>query len=256
MGEEATPGLGFVNMSAVACAPVVLFRMADPTRFSDEEARRVLARAAELSVPAAQASAGDISLTDLVRIGEEAGLSREAVATAALEVSYGADGRAVRRAWAQLPYAVTRTVVDRGACSDDAWDEMVRYCRTTFAADGESFEARGLRVWQNGNLRIQLETIPGGTKLTLSTRKADAGWAAVTGISWFGAFAGLGTMLLAMGEPIGKAVALTVLALPGLGGIVWDRMRLARWAATRQAQFDALAERLPAMLRPRDRPDG
>lgn len=253
MAGEATAGLGFVNMVARRSGGIVVFGMSDSARFTDDEARRVLARAAELSVPAPGAREGVVALPDLMRIGEEAGLSREAVARAALEVTYGADRAAVRRTFARLPHTVTRTAVGDAGITDAAWAEMVRTCRTMFEADGEVLESPGLRIWRNGNLRVQLEAVPGGTRLSLSTRKDAAGWTALVGISWFGAFAGLGALFVAMGEPTAKAVGFTMLALPGLGGIVWEYARLSRWAKARAAQFDALAAQLPRLLH---RPDG
>lgn len=253
MAGEATAGLGFVNMLAYRSGWIVLFAMSDSARFTDEEARRVLARAAELSVPEPGAREGAVALPDLVRIGEEAGLSREAVARAALEVTYGADRAAVRHALVRLPYAVTRTAVGDAEVSDAAWAEIVRTCRAMFEAEGEVLESPGLRIWRNGNLRVQLDAVPGGTRLSLSTRKAAAGWAVAVGGSWFAAFAGLGALFVAMGEPTVKAVAFTMLALPGLGGIAWEYARMSRWAKARAAQFDALAAQLPRLLR---RPDG
>jgi hypothetical protein len=234
--------------------------MSDERRYDEAETAYILERAsADTHTDASRAlAAGDggeagprgLSLRQLRAVAAESGISADAVERAAAAVRRG-DLVPTRRAmYAGLPVGVSRTIEFAHPVSDETWDRLVVLLRETFSARGRVSRHGTLREWNNGNLVALLEPTPQGHRLRLSTRKGNAG-----GLIGLGSFSLVTSaavsvpLWLASGGVAPTAWwAPAVLALVGvanLGGMAWT---LPRWARTRAAQMEALAERATQLV--------
>jgi len=208
-------------------------------RFSDEDARRILALAAdaESNVPA-EANEG-WTLEELQRAGAEAGLAPSSIAAAALllERASPADRR-----YFGLPVAVAHAVPLARTMTDEDWDRLVARLRDTFEAEGRVRVSGARREWRVGNLRVTHEPTRDGALLDLRTRKGDArvflraGTAMLLGAAATGAVA-----VVASPDAPGLAAA----AMAGAAGLVTllvGAVRLPAWASARARQFETLAD--------------
>jgi len=233
--------------------------MSHDRRYDEAETAFILERAsvdaptdATSLVPTGERGDGPrgLSLQQLQAIAAETGIAPEAIERAAAAVRRGDLVPTQRATYAGLPVGVSRTIDFAQPVSDETWDRLVVLLRETFSARGRVSRLGTLREWNNGNLIALLEPTPGGHRLRLSTRKGNAG-----------AMVGLGSLSLvtsvAMSVPLwlaSGAVAPTawwapaVFALMGAANLAAAVVTLPRWARTRAAQMEALAERATRLV--------
>lgn len=204
-----------------------------------------------LSGAAPQGSANGLTLAELTRIGEEAGISPSAVARAAAAIVRGNHLPPERQSQLGLPVGVARTVVFDRRVTDAEWEQMVVLFRRTFGASGAVRGEGSLREWGNGRLRAHLEpTAQGGHQLRLSTTKSDAG-----------IFNLLGTVFSVLGLSLTGAIAVktgfdpsaawfgpVAIAVAGLSAFARNALVLPRWYATRATQMSSIAAATSAMV--------
>lgn len=231
--------------------------MADERRYQDDEVRRIFESASEVRdepqpgrdrAVTAPGSTGGLSLTELQDIGREVGLEPGRVASAAAALDRPAPEPVVRRRLLGLPLSAGRTVDLPRAPTDEEWEILVSELRETFQARGKVSGHGALREWTNGNLHAFVERTEAGYRLRMGTVKGNA-----IPMALGGSGAILFGLPLALGEFAKGQTGdgFIVLALFGVGGAVALFNGLAglpRWARTRQAQMDRLAERAVALL--------
>lgn len=223
-----------------------------PDRFTEEEARRVFARAAERQHAADAAPAG-LSRDELEEIGRAAGLDPAHVAAAIAEVRAGIPDHAPTTVWGiDLEPRATRVVP--ADVSDEVWRRMVDRLRGTFSTRGTPTQIGRVREWTGGggssNLHATVEPVEGGTRVTLATSKAyEAG--GLRSLPWT---TGVLTVLLAAFVGFGDfppglwALPLSIVLILG-AVIVGVRYAYARWSRQRQDQFDALLDQIEIIAR-------
>lgn len=210
----------------------------DDRRYSDDDARRILALAAEVEAPTDR----PWTLAELQRVGAEAGLAPTAVAAAARALAQHptADEGPTRAGhWLGLPVAVSHAVPLARPLSDAEWERLVARCRETFAANGRLRVDGGRREWRVGNLRVAYDASEEGGLLDLRTRKGDARLLPQLGLMFLLVAAGLAMGAAGEGGPR-LGVALTM-ALAGVAFVVAGLARLPMWARARERQFATLA---------------
>lgn len=160
-----------------------------PRRFSEAEARRIFARAAEHQ--RADAPDDGLSLAELHEIGQAAGLDAAAIAAAVADVQAGVPDEPVTtflgvrssQTWSRvLPVDVT----------DAAWERMVAELRRTFKHQGNPSQIGRVREWTGGllgngtdGLRVALEPTEGGTRIVAeqTLRSNVTGLRALSGLT-------------------------------------------------------------------------
>lgn len=231
--------------------------MADERRYQDDEVRRIFEAAAEVrdepdgavdrTVTAGGSGAG-LSLAELQDIGREVGLEPDRVAAAAAALDRTGSVPAVQRRLLGLPLSAGRTVALPRAPTDEEWEILVSGFRETFQARGKVTGHGALREWTNGNLHAFVERTGEGYRLRMGTVKGSAVPTALGGAGalLFGVPIALGEF--AKGQTADGLIVLVLFVLTGLGVLATSLGGLPRWARTRQAQMDALAERAVALL--------
>lgn len=218
-------------------------------RYGDEEASEIFRLATTSDTPQQPlpAESGGLTLAELQRIGQEAGIEPSQIAQAAASLDARGTPAPLRRSFG-LPVGVSRVVELPRAPTDREWEQLVSEFRTTFGAQGRVTTSGGLREWSVGNLHICVEPTKHGEQLRLSTRKDDA--IALNGLAGVMGTMGLlmSAVVTATGAP-GKALA--ILGLFGsmaLGTFGANLVRLPRWARERERQMEAIAEHAVELL--------
>ena len=221
-------------------------------RYSEEEVARILDDATEAEARGGHslASGAGLSLDELQGIGREAGISPELIARAARRLDRSGKPAAPGRTFLGAPISVGRTVYLDRSLTDEEWNRLVVDLRETFDARGRLHAEGSFRQWTNGNLQALLEPTESGQRLRLKTLKGDAmpslgvgaGMVAIAAVMFVLGILGTG---LDPDLPVFLGV---------VGGFLFavNRVRLPRWATTRRAQMDAIAERLVAAIEPPD----
>ena len=218
-------------------------------RYGDEEAREIfsLATAGETRDQSLPSDSRGLTLDDLQRIGQEAGIEPARVAEAAEKLDARGKLAPVRRSFG-LPVGLSRVVDLPRAPTDREWGQLISEFRTTFGAQGQTTTSGGLRQWSQGNLHISVEPTERGEQLRLSSLKEDA--IALNGLGVvLGVMSVLMTALVAAAGKPGKA--LVVLGLFGgmsLFAFGANLIRLPRWARERERQMQAIAEHAVKLL--------
>lgn len=211
-------------------------------RYTDDEVQRILASASESDAAlGAGASERGLTLEEIQRIAVEAGLSPTSV-TAAAKALDVAPATVREQRLLGLKVGVASDVPLPRPLDDAEWRRLVAYLRDTFQAQGREEVGAGRREWRNGRLRIAIEDYGDATVLRMRTRKENADGLVRAGASFVlgGAIAGaLGVVMQAAGPP---AMAALSVALGGGAMIGAGALQLPRWSATRQQQFEAVAE--------------
>lgn len=234
-----------------------------PRRFDEQETALILEQASRLDVDEApgcrqagsehstSSSEHGFTLAELQSIGEEAGISAEAVARAAGALARGDHAPGDRQTLWGFPVAVARTVVFDRRITDPEWERIVVLLRRTFGANGVVRGEGSLREWGNGRLRASLEpTAQGGHQLRLSTRKSDAPLFNVLGT----VFSILGLSLLgvaAVNSGFGPSTAWfgpIAIAAGGLAALARNAIVLPRWSAERARQMTAVSAGVSAIF--------
>jgi len=213
-------------------------------RYSDNEINAIFRAAAEgpqtpqREVPPEEG----LTLADLQAIGQEVGLSPDAVAQAALALDVRGGARA--RTFLGLPLGVARTVQLNRRLTDEEWERLVVQLRDVFNARGSTRSDGSLRQWTNGNLQVLLEPVEQGHRLRFRTLHGGARAAIGAGLASLGV-AGVLAISSAIGGTLDAAIpAVTMLLVGGTTLIASGALRLPRWARIRGRQMEAIAARV------------
>src|SRR5262245_29390037 len=139
-------------------------------RYRDEEVREIFSLATTGSTrdPSLPAESGGLTLDELQRIGQEAGIEPARVAQAAERLDARGRPAPIRRSFG-MPVGVSRLVDLPRAPTDREWEQLISTFRTAFGAQGKATTSGGLREWSHGNLHISVEPTAHGEQLRLST---------------------------------------------------------------------------------------
>jgi hypothetical protein len=213
-------------------------------RYAEDEIRAIFARAAHEQDHAQRRldSSEGLTLAELTRIGEEAGLSPAFVARAARTLDR-VDPAPPPTRYLGLPVGVRRTVRLDRPLSDADWERLVGDLRHTFDARGEERGSGGSREWRNGNLVCSVEPAGEGSRIHLRTRKGSAQGNISTAVAFCVAALVMTVIGLVQGEPVFWLPVLTF-GLFGVGVLVSSVLDLPRWASTRERQMEGIVERL------------
>jgi len=213
-------------------------------RYDDKEMAAIFRAAAEGSQPASNLVPRDEGLTlpELQAIGQEVGLSPDAVARAALalDVRAGAESRTMFG----LPIGVARTVNLNRRLTDEEWERLVVRLREVFEARGTMRSDGSFRQWTNGNLQVLLEPTSNGHRLRFRTVNGAAMASISAGFFALGVTAVTALAMLPGGHLMKALPGLIFLFLTGAGMLGSGVLRLPRWARLRQRQMEALAEQV------------
>ena len=121
-------------------------------RYGDEEVREIfsLATTGGGRDPSLPSESGGLTLDELQRIGQEAGIEPARVAHAAETLDARGRAAPVRRSLG-LPIGLTRVVDLPRAPTDREWERLISEFRSTFGAQGTATTSGGLRDWSVGN---------------------------------------------------------------------------------------------------------
>ena len=219
-------------------------------RYGDDEVREIfsLATTGDTRDRSLPVESGGMTLDELQRIGQEAGIEPARVAQAAETLDARGRPALVRRSLG-LPIGVSRVVELPRAPTDREWEQLISEFRTTFGAQGQATTSGGLREWSQGDTHISVEPTEHGEQLRLSTRNEAAvalnGLGVVTG--------GMSVLMGAVVNVAGKGPekALAVLGMFGgiaLAAFVTNLVRSPRWARERERQMEAIAEHTVKLL--------
>lgn len=234
--------------------------------FSEDDARRIFARAAERQ--GADDTPGDeLSLAELQAIGEASGIDPAHIAAAAAELRSGGKP-AQSDGFLGLPAPVRETRVLPVALSDEAWARIVEDLRTTYGVDGALSDIGRTREWVAGQragrdgVRVTARPGPDGTTELQAQYTLESNVRQLRGVVVGGAVAVALVLVgaLVLGEPAALlfALATAILAALGIGLPVWDLRRHAlRDARAFGPLLDRaeLAARTPADEAPRGSDD-
>jgi hypothetical protein len=217
-------------------------------RFNEDEAAAIFARAAEVESSGRQpvSGSGGMTLEELQEIGQEAGLTPEAVAQAAASLRKAGTPMPAPT-FLRIPVGVARTVALDRPLSDEEWGGLVAELRATFNASGSVRSDGTFREWRNGNLRVHAGPAPGGYQVDMRTSKGSARSLMTAG----GAMAAIGGTMVALGTltvtaSSGDAASLLAIGA-GLFGV--GILQVPAWARRRRQQFERIAERLRDAIR-------
>ncbi len=218
-------------------------------RYDDREVAEILERAADAELTTQPASKGrdGLTLSELQRIGAEAGLSPDLIARAAAALD--ARGLPARRAHALgIPVAVARAFPLARPLTREEWERLVASFRATFRARGRVRSDGDLREWSNGNLQALVEPAGDGWVLRFSTRKSDAAGLALMVPVFIVALAAL--VVLALAGTVDGLVTPGIIAAAAAARIGYGALRLPAWADERERQFEMLGEQAIRMTGP------
>ena len=216
-------------------------------RYSDEEVEEIFARAAETEQQTRrQLPARDhgLTLSELQKIGQEAGITPEAVAQAARSLDQPQQPETP--VFLGLPVGAARTVRLERRLTDEEWERLVVDLRETFNARGVIRSEGSFRSWSNGNLQVLLEPDGPGHRVRFRTVKGNARPYMFAGLGLMGV--AVATFLAGMFTPALSRPdffeQVGMMALFGAGFFAAGALPLKRWAKLRREQMDRLAERL------------
>lgn len=217
-------------------------------RYSDDEVEAIFAHASEVEpeTPRQLQSVEGRTLAELQAIGQEAGLSPEAIAMAARSLDQPAQPQATR--FLGLPLGVARTVKLHRRLTDAEWERLVVQLRETFEARGRLRDEGAFRSWSNGNLQVLLEPDGDGHRIRFRTLHGQSRALMLMGLGLLGVslattvagmlFAGTGFDFLGAARDLGGV------AVIGAAAFAYGALRLPGWARRRREQMEALARRV------------
>jgi hypothetical protein len=217
-------------------------------RYSDAEVEEIFSLAAETEQQTRrQLPARDdhgMTLAELQKIGQEAGIMPEAVAQAARSLDQPRQPETP--VFLGLPVGAARTVRLERRMTDEEWERLVVELRETFNARGVIRAEGSLRSWTNGNLQVLLEPDGEGQRVRFRTVKGNARPYMFMGLGLMGVaaatfVAGMLTPNLSRPDFFEQVGMFAVL---GAGFFAAGALPLKRWAKLRREQMDRLAERL------------
>lgn len=218
-------------------------------RYGDDEAREIFSLATTGSASGQELTVepGGLTLDQLQRIGEEAGIEPARVAQAAARLDARGKPAPVRRSLG-LPVELSRVVDLPRAPTDREWEQLISQFRTTFGGPGQSTVSGGLREWTYGDLHICVEPTERGEQLRIGTVNSVGqvfnGIGVVTGVMSLI----MGATVIAAGKP---EKALAVFGM--FGGIALisfaaNLMRSPAWAREHARQMEEVAENAVKLL--------
>jgi hypothetical protein len=218
-------------------------------RYDEDEVRQIFSLATtggvrERPLPS---ESGGMTLDELQRIGQEAGIEPSRVAHAADALNARGKPAPVRRSFG-MPVGVSRVVDLPRAPTDREWELLISEFRSTFGTQGTATTSGGFREWSVGKLSICVEPTERGHQLRLSTFKEDAVALNVLGIFLSAMSLIFSGAVIAAGKP-GKAIPVFCM----FGGMAvfafaTNVLRLPGWARERKQQMESLAEHAVKLL--------
>ena len=209
-----------------------------PENLSDTQAADVLRRAALLQAQSDHARGVGLSLDEVKRAAEAAGIEGRFVEQAYLGAG---EPLAPDERFMGIETGVRRSRVVPGHVSEHEWGQMVLALRREFGQDGEAETLGGVREWKAYQRRVQVESDGPNTRITASSEWVSDARAA-----------GAGSILYAVGSAallafgiVPLAVLLLVAALLH-AGYAWGPVR-AR-ARTRGPQLDRAMDTLERIV--------
>lgn len=230
--------------------------------FTEEEARHILARAAERHEAAERARLGGgtgVSLSELKEIAGEVGIDASHVQAAAGELVLRADA-SPPSARLGIPAELSEVRMLPGSVSDRQWEQMVGVFRDAFDRPGMTTQFGDVREWVSTNdtpegmpVRIRLDPGDDGTLLELrqpteAVLKISGALAGSFGLMGVG-FAGFLAASNFAGPPWAIAALLIGLGVAsGVGGWLSGRA----FVKKRASLFQAVADKAELIGRPED----
>lgn len=218
-------------------------------RYGDDEIREIfsLATTGDTRDQSLPAESGGLTLDELQRIGQEAGIEPARVAHAAASLDARGKAAPLRRSFG-LPIGVSRVVDLPRAPTDREWEQLISEFRTTFGAHGKATSSGGLREWSVGSLHICVEPTSRGEQLRLSTVKSDAQAFNAFGLMMAGMSALMAGVVTAAGKPEKAILVLGMFGGMSVASFAANLVRLPRWARERERQMEAIAEHAVKLL--------
>lgn len=218
-------------------------------RYDEDEVREIfsLATTGGLRDRSLPGESGGLTLDELQRIGQEAGIEPAQVAQAAERLDARGRPAPMRRSFG-LPVGVSRVVDLPRAPTDREWEQLISLFRTTFATHGRTTTSGGLRDWAHGNLHISVEPTAHGEQLRLSTFKDDGIALNVFGLATGGMSVLMSAVVAASGKPEKALAVLGMFGGMALASFGANLFRLPRWARERERQMEAIAEHAVKLL--------
>jgi hypothetical protein len=223
-------------------------------RYDDDEVAEIFRKAAEgpQALPHQLASESGMTLAELQDIGREAGLSPDAVASAARSLAIRPQA-GVRR-YLAMPIQVERTIELPRRLTEAEWEQLVVRLRETFNARGAVSANGSFRQWTNGNLQALLEPTPSGNRLRLTTTKASSIFSMNVGAGLMGFSALLATIDGIAGHLATAWPGVAIIASIGAGTLALSGLQLPSWARRRARQMESITSQLALETGP-DAPD-
>ena len=218
-------------------------------RYGDEEVREIfsLATTGGARDPSLPAESGGLTLDELQRIGQEAGIEPARVAHAAETLDARGRTAPVRRFFG-MPIGMSRVVHLPRAPTDREWEHLISRFKTVLETHGHTPPSGGLREWSEGDMHISVEPTEHGEQLRLSTRNelgmALNGLGIVTG----GMSAIMGATVVAAGKPEKALVVLSMFGGMSLAAFGTNLVRLPSWKRERERQMEEIAEHVVKLL--------
>jgi hypothetical protein len=218
-------------------------------RYGEDEVREIftLATTGDAHDRSLPGESGGLTLDELQRIGQEAGIEPARIARAAETLDARGTLAPVRRSFG-LPIGVSRVVELPRAPTDREWERLVAEFRTTFGAHGRTTTSGGLRDWSQGNLHITVEPTEHGQRLRLTTFKEDGPVLNMVAVMMGGMSAITSAAVVAAGKPEKALAVLGMFGGMGLFAFGANLVRLPRWARERERQMEAIAEHAVKLL--------
>lgn len=224
-----------------------------PDRFSEEEARRIFARAAERQHTTTAEPTG-LSLAELQEIARASGIDPAHVAAAVAEIRGGApDPPRVTFGGVDVEPRASRVLA--GDLTDESWERIVSRLRRTFGAKGIPSQVGRVREWTSGSsshLFVTAEPVEGGTRITLESSKAHEVAPLRRTALVLGLLSVLMTaILLVIPEPtVAQAFGLgSMPLLIFLLALAFTWPAVAMWSKKRQGEFDRLLDQIELIVR-------
>jgi hypothetical protein len=218
-------------------------------RYGEDEVREILSLATtgDTRDQSLSAESGGLTLDELQRIGQEAGIEPARIAQAAERLDARGKPATVRRSFG-LPVGVSRVVDLPRAPTDREWEQLIAEFRTTFGTHGRATTSGGLREWSQGNLHISIEPTAHGEQLRLSTLKDDAIVLNGLGLVMGGMAIIFGAVVATAGKPEKALAVLGMFGGMALFAFGANVIRLPSWARERERQMEAIAEHAVKLL--------